>query len=364
MESHVARLDIAHRRLASLRLSGASFERPEDAVRWLGAAQSQDYAGGKWAVAQRMADGTDAALDTAFADGAFLRTHVLRPTWHFVTPEDIRWLLALTGPRVHALNAFMYRRTELDDALFARSTDILVKALEGGNHRTRDELAAALEGAGVPLGGFRLTYILMRAELDALVCSGPLRGKSQTYALLSERAPRARTLDHDEALRELTLRYFTSHGPATVKDFTWWSSLTVADARRGLEMARGVLVSEVVDGLTYWSAPDAPVVRDPSPTVHLLQGYDEYIVGYSESKGALNIADRTTADLQYDVPFIYQVLLDSQVIGNWKRAFRKKAAVLTMQLVRAMNSAEKAALDAAAQRYGAFMEMPVSLEVA
>jgi hypothetical protein len=215
-------------------------------VRWLGAAQSQDYHPAKWSVAERTGGVGDATMDRAFADGTILRTHILRPTWHFVLPADIRWLLQLTAPRVHALNAYPYRRLGLDDAVLAKSAALLAGALRGGNQRTRKELGAVLEGAGVATDGFRLAYILMHAELNGLVCSGAPRGRQHTYALLDERAER-RT--RDEALAKLTLRYFTSHGPATAKDLRWWSSLTAADVATGLELVGSQLGREVVDGV-------------------------------------------------------------------------------------------------------------------
>ena len=206
-------------------------------MRWLGAVQAQDYHGAKWALALRTRGVDSAALDRAFDAGAFLRTHVMRPTWHFVAPEDLRWLLALTGPRVHAVNAHPYRAFELDAPLFRRAHALLTRALRGGRSLTRLELATALEAGGIAARGQRLAYIVMHAEIDALVCSGPMRGKQHTYMLLEERVPPAPALARDEALATLARRYFTSHGPATAHDFAWWSGLTVADAREGVALA-------------------------------------------------------------------------------------------------------------------------------
>src|SRR6185436_7837388 len=177
------------------------------------------------------------------------RTHVLRPTWHFVTPADIHCLLALTAPRVHALNAPYYRKLELDHDLFQRSTTALTHALQGGKHLTRDEVRGVLAQAGIATAGeLRMSYILMRAELDGVVCSGARHGKQFTYALLSERAPQVRHLEREHALAELAGRFFLSRGPATVQDFARWSGLTVADARTGLEAVKSQLQHEQVDG--------------------------------------------------------------------------------------------------------------------
>jgi hypothetical protein len=213
-------LEIAHQRLHNQLISRQTFEKAGDVVGWLGAVQAQDYAAAKWAVGQRVQEATDVAIDRAFADGAILRTHVMRPTWHFVTPADIRWMLQLTAPRVNALNASYYRQRALDDDIFKRSNAILAKALQGGKQLTRTELASVLQQAGIATGDLlRLTYLMIRAELDGVLCSGARRGKQFTYALLDEQAPQAKSLERDEALAELTRRYFTSHGPATLQDF-------------------------------------------------------------------------------------------------------------------------------------------------
>src|SRR5688572_10872776 len=228
---------IPTQRLHNQHISQVGFRQPAEVVGWLGAVQAQDYAAAKWALALRAPGLTDADVDRALADGSILRTHVLRPTWHFVLPDDIRWMLALTAPRINALSAYYYRQMGLDDATFARSNDVLAKALQGGQQRTREELAAVLHQAGIYNGELlAFTYLMIRAELDGVVCSGARRGKQFTYALLDERAPQARQLTRDEALAELARRYFSGHGPATLADFVWWSGLTVTDARSGLEM--------------------------------------------------------------------------------------------------------------------------------
>lgn len=173
-------------RLHNQHLARAKLASPNAVVAWMGAVQSQDYVGAKWAVGQRMQGATDATLDRAFADGTILRTHIMRPTWHFVAPADIRWLLALTAPRVNATNAYYYRKFGLDDAILARSNAVLTSTLRGGAQRTRTELASVLQEAGIATDDLRLGLIIMHAELDAVICSGARRGKQFTYALLDE----------------------------------------------------------------------------------------------------------------------------------------------------------------------------------
>jgi len=354
------RQDIPWRRLHNLRLEGAPLRAPEDVVGRLGAVQSQDFAPAKWSLAQRTGGVGDADVDRAFADGAILRTHILRPTWHFVLPADIRWMLQLTAPRVHALNAYHYRQLGLDEDAFRRSGALLADALAGGVHRTRRQLAAILERGGVALGGFRLAYLLMHAELRGIVTSGAPHGRQQTYALLEERAPPAEPRTREQALAELTQRYFASHGPATVKDFGWWSSLTAADIRRGLELAGSRLRQEVVDGVAYWSAASpAPPPGPASPSVHLLQGYDEYLVGYSQSKSLLNLAGRK---LIQDRPMFNGVaILDGQVAGHWKRTVRRAGVAFEVALYEPFDDARAEALQAAADRQGEFLGLPAAV---
>ena len=194
-------------------------------------------------------------VEQAFNDGQILRTHVLRPTWHFVAPEDIRWLLALSAPRIHAANAYYYRQAGLDAKTFAKSCAMIHRALEGGKTLTRAELAVHLKRAKVPADGLKLAYLMMHAELEGVICSGPRRGKQFTYALLDERVPATKPKTRDEALAELARRYFASHGPATVRDFAWWSGLTVKDAQQAIDSVRPRLESSTIGGVDATGAP-------------------------------------------------------------------------------------------------------------
>ena len=355
-------LDIAHRRLHNQLLTQPMFEMPEDVVRWLGAVQSQDYAAAKWAIGLRMQGVTDDIIEQAFTDGSILRTHVMRPTWHFVAPADIRWLLALTAPRINALNAYYYRKLELDDALFRHSNTVLANALQGGKQLTRSELASVLQQAGIAADNLlRSTYIIMHAELDGIVCSGARRGKQFTYALLDERAPEARTLDRDEALAEFARRYFTSHGPATLQDFVWWSGLTLADARICLEMVTSQLMHEVVDGQTYWFSTSTLPAKDISQTVYLLPNFDEYIVGYTDRSAVFDASHTNKLDSRGNILFNHTIVLDGRVVGNWKRTMKKDTVILTPSLFTPLNEAETRAFTTSANHYGTFLGMTLNV---
>jgi hypothetical protein len=339
-------------RLRNQRLSGPPLTSAVEGVRWLGAVQAQELPVAKWSLAQRARRVTNATVERDLAAGAILRTHVLRPTWHFVLPADIRWMVELTAPRINAKMAYYDRQLELNDKVYARCNRLIGKALADGRHRTRKELAALLQAGGIPVHPQRLGHIMMRAELDLVVCSGAPLGKHQTYALVEERAPRARSMPRDAALGELARRYFASHGPATLKDYMWWSSLSAADVRRSIEIARPRLRQEIVDGRSYWCTGSPGVGnRASAPLVLLLQGYDEYIVGYTESKDALNLAGVATMGRS---PLLHAVVVDGQVVGHWRRA-PGDAATIEAHLARPLAARETRALESEVRRYGAFL---------
>jgi hypothetical protein len=348
--------DIAQWRMHSLRLWGTPFDNPVDVVRHLTAVQAQEFPYAKWSVAQRTKDVDDAGIQLLIDEGAILRTHLLRPTWHFVVSEDIRWMLELTGPRVHALNAYMYRQLDVDSKLLAKSHRLLARHLAGGAHLTRKEIGGLLEGARIDATGLRLGYFLMHAELEGLICSGASRGKQQTYALLDERAPDAKRLDRDEALAELTRRYFRSRGPATLKDYSRWSSLKVVDCKRSLEMLDSELEHEVVGDRTYWFAPSSPPPKTASRVIDLVQVYDECVMSYSESRDAL-----AGSVLSQETAFMHAILLDGQVIGHWKRVEGRTAIEVETSFNRALDRVETKALQKAMDRYSRFLGKPVTL---
>jgi hypothetical protein len=357
-------LNIAHQRLRNQRLIGAPFAKPEDVVRWLTAVQSQDYAGAKWAIAQRVKVAADGQIDELFNAGKILRTHVMRPTWHFVLPADIRWMLKLTAPRVNAATVYYYRKLELDDALFRRSNAAIANELRGGRQLTRLELTTVLKRAGIDATGLRLAHLILRAELDAVICSGALRGKQFTYALLDDRVPEGETLERDEALAELTKRYFTSHGPALLRDYAWWSGLTMADAKAGIEMANPHLHHETVEGRTYYFGNTGKTARLNSPIIRLLPNYDEYLVAYKERSAAFGPSLQKQLRPNDNMLFAHTIVLNGRIIGSWRRTVKNDEVRIDAKLLLKLNKAEESALRIAADRYGRFLgKSAVSLEI-
>jgi hypothetical protein len=310
---------ILRARLHNQLLAGAQPRRAADVVGRLCAMQAQDFIGAKWAIGLRAPRLDAAAVEEAFNAGAIVRTHVLRPTWHFVTPADIRWMLTLTAPRVHQVSAFYCRKHGLDARTLSRAHRVLASELAGGRFRTRTELAAALATRGVDARGPRLGLLTIHAELEQVMCSGPARGRQLTYALFDERAPSSAARTPRDPGAELASRYFASHGPATLRDFVWWSGLTVAQARRALESTSPSLVPRTIDGFEFfastWNAP----ARMP-PATFLLPNYDEYLIAYKD-RHLVRPAAGADADgiMKGADAFAHPLVVDGVLAGLWRR---------------------------------------------
>lgn len=349
------RLDIVGTRLANHRLGRLKEASPAEVVAHLGAVQSQDYPAAKWSVGLRLRRAADADVEHAFNEGAILRTHVMRPTWHFVTPQDIHSLLALTASRVLAGNARRQRDLGLDGAALARCHRILERSLKGGSHLTRTQLGERLSRPGFQAAGPRLAYILMHAELEELICSGPRRGRQFTYALLDERAPGTKAFDRGEALAGWTLRYFTSHGPAQLKDFAWWSGLTIREAQEGVEAAAGQLARETVDGKAYWFAPEHRPPQPDSPQALLLSIFDEYVIAYRDRS---DLAEGRYLEklLSSGTALTSVLVLDGRIAGTWKRTSRPgKPLEIAVDPFRPLRPGERKALRDAIAAHAAFL---------
>lgn len=344
------RADLVSQRLQNQKLSVPDFRKPVDVLRWFGAVQSQEFEAAKWALALRMRSATNAAIEEDFNRGVILRTHVMRPTWHFVARDDIRWLLELTAPRVDLRCGPGYRVCELDATVFKRSHKVLERALKDGKYLSRAELRRKLNEAGVEANDtVRMGHILIRAELDRVVCSGPRVGKQFTYALFDERVPATKAIDRDEALALLTRLYFRSHGPATLQDFVWWSGFSAADAKRGLEIVR--LEKVTVGARVYWCVRSNEAVKRLSDTAHLLPVYDEYFVAYKDREAVFGPAEGQSS---WDT-LGPAVVINGVAAGTWKRTADKQS--IEMKFMRALKKPERVAIEQATTRYAEFISV-------
>lgn len=315
--------DIVTRRLRAQLLTSPLEGGPASVVRHLGAVQSQELGLALWSVGQRSAAGRAAVL-AALDAGTVLRTHVLRPTWHFVAAEDLRWLQALTGARVGAQARSHARRAGVDEELLRRCLPVIEKALAGGAHHSRSEVRDALARHGVDVSPALLAHVLIEAELGSVVTSGPLRGGRPTYALGVERIPRGPDLAGEQALAELARRYLRGHGPATAPDLAWWASLTLGQARLGIHLIGDEVERIEVDGVTYLTTADQSAAPAPA-AAHLLQPFDELVVGYQRQSRALSYADpRASRDPNTRR---HPLLLGASVRGWWWAAARPTAPV-------------------------------------
>jgi hypothetical protein len=326
----------------------------QEEVRRLGAVQAQEFEMTLWSLARRTGQSREGLL-AQFARGDIVRTHTLRQTWHFVHRSDLEMLQAATAHRVHVSNVPLYREAGLDDQALRTAADIVLDTLADGP-ATRTELAARLGSVGLPSSGLGLGTIMMWAELECLVASGPLRGKQHTYVRWrgSGRPPPA-----DEAAATLAERYFASHGPAGLDDFMAWSSLTKAEVRAavdGLPLDRAE-----VDGVEHLWLGSLDLRDRASPQVELLNGYDEYISGLGPR--AKRWLDRAGLGRERPGTPIGVVMVDGQLAGHWRRRATGSRVDVEVLPLRQLTPGELAAMDGNADAFGAFLGLPARLRV-
>jgi hypothetical protein len=352
--------DIAIRRLLNQSIAPAICEKPDDVVKRLGAVQAQDYLGALWAIGLRMKTATEQTIEQAISNRKIIRSWPMRGTLHFVAPEDGRWMLTLLTPRIIAKTAQRHKQLELDSTIFARSEALFTKALQQGKQLTRLEMMDVLERAGISTDGQRGYHILGWAAQSGLICFGPRQGKQDTFVLLDDWLPEGKTLNREESLAELARRYFTGHGPATIRDFMWWSGLPAAEARAGLEMVAAQLAHEELDGQTYWFSPTSPA-KSSLPTAFLLPPFDEYLLGYKERGAALDPIHATKVVPGANGMFKPIIVIDGRVVGTWKRALRKTKVLITLAPFKPLNPTQIEAVAAATESYGRFLGLPVEI---
>jgi hypothetical protein len=355
--------DAGLQRLSNQRIAGEKFERPEDAVRWMGALQAQDYGQAVWAVGLRTRSGTLVDVEQAIEDGKILRTWPMRGTIHFVPPEDAKWMLKLCASRLLAADRRRMAQLELSVEIMARCQDLFYDALSGGRRLTRAEMMTLLENAGIRTHQQRGYHILWYCAQSGVICLGPKRGKQQTFVLLDEWAPDSRDLPREEALAEFARRYFSSHGPATLRDFAWWAGITLADARVGLEAAKSGLLSEAIEGDEYWMKDALPTPTSEGKSgVYLLPGFDEYLLGYKDRRAVLAAEHAQKIIPGNSGMFLPMIVVAGQIVGTWRRSLKKKKVDVTLHPFTSLNHLEDRAVEAA-RLYADFVGLPLSTEI-
>jgi hypothetical protein len=355
--------EISNKRLVSQKIAATEFKTASEIVSWMGAMQAQDFSMAKLAVGTRISDSTDKSVEAFFNTGEILRTHLMRPTWHFVAAEDIHWLLGLTAPKIKSLLKSRNKELELSEAIFAKSNIIIEKSLSGGFSKSRDELAKEFNGVGIRTDFNRLSHLLLNAELDGLICSGPIRDKKQTFSLLRERVPLKKMLSREESLFELADRYFRSHSPATLQDFTWWSGLSAKEARQAMESVKHNFVIEIFESGEYLFPASQTFAKHEISSVHLLPAYDEFLISYRDRGASLRLADHRKA-VSVNGIFYPVVVVDGQVAGLWSRSVKNNKVVVEVKMFTGTSKAKRELIDKKAAILGKFLnkETIVSLK--
>jgi len=348
-------------RLQNQQIAATNFRTVKELVGWMGAMQAQDYNQAKWAIGTRLPHLTEEQIESAFNQGEIFRTHLMRPTWHFVSADDIYWLLELTAKQIKSTTKSRHRDLGLTENDLKKSKEVFVKSLEGNRALTREELGDQLNLAGINTFEQRLPHILMEAEIDGIICSGGIQEKKQTYALLAERVPVKKAFSKDEALALLAKKYFTSHGPATLPDFVWWSGLPIADARKALEMNKTTLISETIGTDNYWFSDSFSRTASLPDSVYLLPAFDEYLISYKNRSSAITLENHTKAISNNGI-FRPIIVVNGQISGLWKRTIKKDTVLIELDHFRPHSKKEIRLIEKAAESFGHFSAKKVEVK--
>jgi hypothetical protein len=353
-------LDIAQQRLRHQHIAGERFGQPDEVVRWMGAMQAQEYQQALWAIGLRMRSATRVEIEAAIAAREIVQTWLMRGTLHVVAAEHVTWMRELLAPRRLAAAASRLKQLELDSQTLERCAALFQGALRGGKLLTRSEMMRLLETARISPQGQRGYTILWYLAMNGLICLGPMREKEQTFALLDEWVPASRQLSRGEALAKLAGGYFASHGPATADDFAHWAGLTLTDARAGLDAVRSSLHSEKRGVKLYWSSTAVPdYTAYDAPSVHLLPGFDEYLLGYKERGDVLAAAHAHKVVPGGNGIFFPMIVAGGQVVGTWKRALKTGALSITLSPFTPLDIPKERIMEAA-QRFTDFLGLPLA----
>jgi Winged helix DNA-binding domain len=345
--------EILNIRLSNQQIAQSNFDNPVEVVRWMGAMQAQDYGMSKLAVGVRLPIATDKQVEAAFNAGKIIRTHVMRPTWHIVAAEDIRWMLELTAPNLDKAADSYFRKLGLDVTFFKKSNALIAQLLQGGNEMTRTEILGALEKQGIVTNGLLIMY---KAEIDRIVCNGAMRDKQFTYALFDAKVPPGKPIPRDEAIARLTKRYFLSHAPATLKDFCWWSGLSVGDAKKGLEMVKPDFISETIGTETYYFHTAHANTKNLKDTFRLLPAFDEFLIGYKDRTAAIRLEHQPKAFTKNGI-FHPIIVENGQVIGTWKKTIKSKQLEIKTDIFMPFTDNQKVGFEKAVEKMKEYYDL-------
>lgn len=353
-------MNIPNIRLLNQQLLNPLFRHPKELVSWMGAVQAQNYSMVKWAVGMRLKSATLQTVEDALRKGEILRTHVMRPTWHLVAAEDIRWMLKLSAQRIISANESFAKGRDLDisEELYLKSHNLLEKILCGKKSLTRQEIAEHFNRAGILADTNRMNRFMARAEQMGIVCSGADKGSKYTYMLLEERVAPVPEITKDEALARLARSYFRSHSPAVLQDFIWWSGLSATEAKQAIYLIESELTTEQWNG-QIWYIHDACRTRGKvSGCLHLLPSYDEYLLGYKDRTDVLSKEHYPKAFTNNGL--FYPVLLhDGHVIGNWSKSVKKGGTPVEHVCFRRHDCIDETVLNREKDRYARFLSLPL-----
>jgi hypothetical protein len=344
--------DIAYYRLINQQIAATKHTTPKELVSWMGAMQAQDYAMVKWAVGVRLPNASEQLIEKALANGDILRTHLMRPTWHLVSSDDIYWMLELTAPKLKTQSKNRDSSMGLDEASIAKSNKLIEKALQGGKHLTRDEIMVYHSEAGLNVNDNRPAHYMMRAEYDGLVCSGATINKKSTFALLEEIVPKPQPIKREEALARLAQKYFLSHSPATLADFVWWSGLSVTEARKALESVKTKFIQEKIDDEIYIISNSFTDITE-TPSAFLLPAFDEYLISYKNRSAVITPQNQPRAYNNFGT-FKPTIVVNGQVTGIWRKTVRNKKIQVETELFHPHSKAETEMIELATQKYERF----------
>ena len=352
--------ETAQHRLANQQVSQPELSTPEELAHWMGAMQAQDYEMAKWALGVRLPGSTRKDIEKAIQAGQIIRTHLLRPTWHFVAANNLRWILELSAPRIRVAARSRQKQLGITKELISKSNKVIEQALANNKAMMRKELVEHLEDTGFKNEDNKASHLLINAELDGVICSGPSLEKDYTYALFEDPVPPAQKLTKEEALAKLALTYFKSHGPATLEDFTWWSGLTKTGARKALKLAEEKLISDEIDSQTYWISEETKHPGFHEESVYLLPAYDEYLISYRDRNAAIRIEDQKRAISNNGI-FRPIIVLNGEVVGIWKRTEKKNAVYVETKFFRDLSKERIEQVEEAAKKFADFLGKELNL---